>query len=996
MKGTLRPGRKAGVLALAVLLLTCVLMAGAVSAATYYVSVNGNDVVNDGTSGSPFATIQKAVETAGTDDYIIVEAGTYDAFKIGTEKSGLTIEGTVDKDNSLKTIIRTLNESSSTWEDYGCGGIDISSPFITLKNLSIKSDGYTNGRWYASPVGHWNENTNAKNGLTIDGCEITNAADDGKGIAIFFVASDITISNTSISGFNDGWHMEGSAGMGKISITDSSFDVTRSAINYIPYVGPTSSDPTFIISETTFTSGNVILWDYANQKSIDTPSNSIQNVELSGNTYENSNIILINFEGGQEKEVTSPDKDPVMSYSELKYGVKLNPTASKLVINYGSSSEITYTKEDNFWKGDDGSVCDKDGNPYSAKIGDVYYPTLDAALDEAKNGDAVTLLQDVSLPNALTIDKEITLTATDSADKPTLTVPQVLIAVPNVTLDNLKIQQTAGTDPLDYTIQVTADGTGGQITVTDSEIIPVKDGRGFTSDTGAAFDITFTGNIVKAANEEDKLAYAIYINGYDNKYVFQENIIGSCFPYQFGFDQYVDALNTPVDISKNYWGGSKPSIELFVGSDPGEPDLTGQNVYYTQLNDDGTIDEGSLVYGEGALQDLIDNAENGAVLELAGGEYSCPTGLVIDKDITITAADPSNMPKIVISGSPNNGHVGSVQIGVKNVTLSYLSFTTTQDQLFYVQDGSDPTKTVTIDHCYAEIPEGTGHFYGDYAGTECNIVLINNKVESEGTPNLAIYFNVNEKSTYKIEKNIFPECNHKQVGITVYSDDHAPVDISENYWGGSEPTFECFVMEGNQAMPAEADDAGLSGQGTYYTKLNSDGTIDENSIYPPVEPTPQPPSSSSSGNMNNAYRVLFNDGATTLSVQTDLSSGDKLTKPETPVKDGYTFAGWYKDSACTQGWDFETGISGDMTLYAKWTAAGSSGETEATTAPTATSTAVTTPQPTKTQTAAATTSAPEATTAAGVSPTLTQAPAPVAGALFGLLAAGVLLRRRFQ
>lgn len=161
-------------------------------------------------------------------------------------------------------------------------------------------------------------------------------------------------------------------------------------------------------------------------------------------------------------------------------------------------------------------------------------------------------------------------------------------------------------------------------------------------------------------------------------------------------------------------------------------------------------------------------------------------------------------------------------------------------------------------------------------------------------------------------------------------------------------------------------------------------------------PVPPTPVTSSSGNMDNAYRVLFNDGATTLSVQTDLSSGDKLTKPETPVKDGYTFAGWYKDSACTQPWDFETGIPGDMTLYAKWTAAGSSGETEATATPTKTQTAVTTPQPTKTQTAAATTSAPEATTAAGVSPTLTQAPAPVAGALFGLLAAGVLLRRRFQ
>ena len=492
---------------------------------------------------------------------------------------------------------------------------------------------------------------------------------------------------------------------------------------------------------------------------------------------------------------------------------------------------------------------------------------------------------------------------------------------------------------------------------------------------------------------------AIYINGYSQTYVFQNNIIEKSGADQFGFDLYSGYdLPEPVDISNNFWGGEAPSIDDSI-----ESYLTGQNVYYTQLNDDDKIDEGSLVYGEGALQDLIDNTEDGATLELAGGEYSCPTGLVIDKNITITAADPSNMPKIVISGNPNNGHVGSVQIGVKNVELSYLSFTTTdQVQLFYVQDGSDPTKTVTIDHCYAKIPDGTGHFYGDYAGTECNIVLTNNKVESEGTPNLAIYFNVNAKSTYTIEKNIFPKCNHKQVGITVYSDDHAPVDISENYWGGSEPTFECFVMEGNKFPPAEADDAGLSGQDTYYSRLNSDdGTIDESSLVSPVGPTPQPtplpPSySSSSGNMDNAYRVLFNDGSTTLSVQTDLSSGDKLTKPETPVKDGYTFAGWYKDSACTQAWDFETGISGDMTLYAKWTAAGSSGETEATATPTKTQTAVTTPQPTKTQTAAATTSAPQATTAAGVSPTLTQAPAPVAGALFGLLAAGVLLRRRFQ
>ena len=92
-------------------------------------------------------------------------------------------------------------------------------------------------------------------------------------------------------------------------------------------------------------------------------------------------------------------------------------------------------------------------------------------------------------------------------------------------------------------------------------------------------------------------------------------------------------------------------------------------------------------------------------------------------------------------------------------------------------------------------------------------------------------------------------------------------------------------------------------------------------IWSDQKPVPTPPSggSSSDGNMDNAFRVLFNDGATTLFVVTDLSYGDKLTKPEDPVKDGYTFAGWHKDAACTQAWDFADGIAGDMTLYAKWT-----------------------------------------------------------------------------
>ena len=39
---------------------------------------------------------------------------------------------------------------------------------------------------------------------------------------------------------------------------------------------------------------------------------------------------------------------------------------------------------------------------------------------------------------------------------------------------------------------------------------------------------------------------------------------------------------------------------------------------------------------------------------------------------------------------------------------------------------------------------------------------------------------------------------------------------------------------------------------------------------------------------------------------------------EEPVREGYNFTGWYRDAACTQRWDFDDPIPGNMTLYAGW------------------------------------------------------------------------------
>ena len=67
------------------------------------------------------------------------------------------------------------------------------------------------------------------------------------------------------------------------------------------------------------------------------------------------------------------------------------------------------------------------------------------------------------------------------------------------------------------------------------------------------------------------------------------------------------------------------------------------------------------------------------------------------------------------------------------------------------------------------------------------------------------------------------------------------------------------------------------------------------------------------------YIVRFNtNGGTEVKLQV-IKTGEHATIPTAPTKDGFTFAGWYKDAGLTTPFDFanET-INADIILYAKW------------------------------------------------------------------------------
>ena len=79
------------------------------------------------------------------------------------------------------------------------------------------------------------------------------------------------------------------------------------------------------------------------------------------------------------------------------------------------------------------------------------------------------------------------------------------------------------------------------------------------------------------------------------------------------------------------------------------------------------------------------------------------------------------------------------------------------------------------------------------------------------------------------------------------------------------------------------------------------------------------------------YNITFeSNGGTILSAQSVLEN-EKIEQPEAPVKEGYLFEGWFKETKCENIWDFEKDtVTADITLYAKWTEGETKAETETT------------------------------------------------------------------
>lgn len=86
----------------------------------------------------------------------------------------------------------------------------------------------------------------------------------------------------------------------------------------------------------------------------------------------------------------------------------------------------------------------------------------------------------------------------------------------------------------------------------------------------------------------------------------------------------------------------------------------------------------------------------------------------------------------------------------------------------------------------------------------------------------------------------------------------------------------------------------------------------------PETPTTTPATETPAAQPAASYTVSFvTDGGTDVASQT-VTSGNKATRPANPSKTGCTFAGWYTNNTFTTAFDFDTAITANIVLYAKW------------------------------------------------------------------------------
>lgn len=152
--------------------------------------------------------------------------------------------------------------------------------------------------------------------------------------------------------------------------------------------------------------------------------------------------------------------------------------------------------------------------------------------------------------------------------------------------------------------------------------------------------------------------------------------------------------------------------------------------------------------------------------------------------------------------------------------------------------------------------------------------------------------------------------------VTVPDSNGNMADVSKyDYW-----KF-CSNLSGGSFYKPVRTECHVSG-GTYYAGLTMGETAKLSGK--PIQTTGKPgPTTNIPDPAGNPVTVIYTDGSGEYAKQI-VQKGEKAIEPDVPSRQGYQFTDWYLDDT---KYDFNTAVTGDMTLTAKWTVCDHKGST---------------------------------------------------------------------
>lgn len=313
----------------------------------------------------------------------------------------------------------------------------------------------------------------------------------------------------------------------------------------------------------------------------------------------------------------------------------------------------------------------------------------------------------------------------------------------------------------------------------------------------------------------------------------------------------------------------------------------------------GICSGGIAGYNIGTISDCNNTGSVTAIMDTASKDPEARLGGMagINKNGG-TISNSYSVGKISATPESSNVYLGGIAGSNEETMLNvfYLDTSASKGAGF----GTDAAVKLTSDQIKGLNILGASEYNlntGDSKLWSPDIFNINNGYPILADVSIAQVYLTFENETSPAQNHLGPVCFGKNSSQTLKV--NAP-ETDKN------TTYQWYMMNESGVLVKingeNSDSLKVSDEGAYMGKIVCDGFT----------------YTSHTRNIEDGAKVLFdsNGGNDVASQIVDIDTN--VMMPADPVKEGYTFAGWHSDKELTTAYDFNTPVSDNMTLYAKW------------------------------------------------------------------------------